>query len=1145
MHVMNCLSLVNDKENGAISVATGLMIEDTTTEQVPPPSPAPPLSPPCSVTGAGFTPPPPGVPPPPPPPPPPPGPTPPAPTQFINGHGPHSKKKRMRSFFWKTIPEEQVRGKTNIWTIAARRQQFQIDTKTIEELFGQQEETNPQGPRRRTSKSSFKDTKEEISILDSKRSMNIGIFLKQFKKPAQSIIEDINQGKSDPYGPETLREFLKLLPEAEEVKKLKAFDGDVAKLCQADYFMYLLIQVPNYSLRIEAMVLKREFTPSCTSLKKDMAIIRTATKELMSCEELHSILHLVLQAGNIMNAGGYAGNAVGFKLSSLLKLADTKANKPGMNLLHFVALEAQKKDVVLLTFSEKLQHVHDAARLSIDNIEAELHSLSAKTRSLKDHIRQDPGLFHQMEGFIQFAVKELKELEYWKRELQEEGNTLIDFFCEDKETMKLDECFQIFRDFCIKFNKAVKENRERESQEIHQLQRLRELEEKRRSWAAGELGNFGRSSSENDVQTLAKKGLEDFLPFLQQRPQSPLNRNPSTRRSRLSLGITTDRELRTFLEISKDEDPNKFNSLPRANTRQARPNIALTESKEPRDLSLNNLNLHQASETKMDSADLSQLPSAQPSHLQDMEVGSTSTNLCYSEKDTDKSQHRSSVPGVEATDINALALAVEECKVVKGLHKSDIQGTKPMEDMPLINLEDVDAADLETLDDLSLHSLSTVDNDDPMPSYKSSREADDCQAKVASCKNEVSEHASSGPTSMDTSVSGSKEHGPTFYLSDTTDCSLTFDCSEGNDLKLVGNEMKEQDGRAYSCANDARGGSSTVTSNLNSSSAKEISLHTSSNDKEDSSSKHNFPKEKPVKCRESLGPKRNSLKDRSLNSSKSSGTRPTQTTTARPVRTLNASENVSMRKVVPISRSNKAPSSLKKPEAKPALREASTAETQLSRRNSIRGTTETLPRTPYRHSLSVEEPKLQRGTATSSSAHFERDQVQRKGSLKVLGSKSVRSIPKSKPDESKICRSTVKPQAPPDANKSTTASAPKTPSSIPNFARNTVASSSRSAKVDLPNPSKAPSITRSVSQRLPRTRPAANSDDLIPKENTGNLLKRASSARVVKRNTDHSDILSAKVEPTAKEQGIMEKSSLKLKDANRTTIGKIFKPLLK
>lgn len=58
--------------------------------------------------------------------------------------------------------------------------------------------------------------------------------------------------------------------------------------------------------------------------------------------------------------------------------------------------------------------------------------------------------------FPQFAVEKLTELEHWKQELQEEAHTLIDFFCEDKETMKLDECLQIFRDFCIKFNKAVK-----------------------------------------------------------------------------------------------------------------------------------------------------------------------------------------------------------------------------------------------------------------------------------------------------------------------------------------------------------------------------------------------------------------------------------------------------------------------------------------------------------------------------------------------------------------------------------------------------------------------------------------------------------------------------------------------------------------
>ena len=35
---------------------------------------------------------------------------------------------------------------------------------------------------------------------------------------------------------------------------------------------------------------------------------------------------------------GYAGSAVGFRMTSLLKLADTKANKPGMNLMHYVVM---------------------------------------------------------------------------------------------------------------------------------------------------------------------------------------------------------------------------------------------------------------------------------------------------------------------------------------------------------------------------------------------------------------------------------------------------------------------------------------------------------------------------------------------------------------------------------------------------------------------------------------------------------------------------------------------------------------------------------------------------------------------------------------------------------------------------------------
>lgn len=50
------------------------------------------------------------------------------------------------------------------------------------------------------------------------------------------------------------------------------------------------------------------------------------------------MLYIALIAGNFLNAGGYAGGAAGVKLSSLQKLPDIRANKPGMNLMHYVAM---------------------------------------------------------------------------------------------------------------------------------------------------------------------------------------------------------------------------------------------------------------------------------------------------------------------------------------------------------------------------------------------------------------------------------------------------------------------------------------------------------------------------------------------------------------------------------------------------------------------------------------------------------------------------------------------------------------------------------------------------------------------------------------------------------------------------------------
>lgn len=140
-------------------------------------------------------------------------------------------------------------------------------------------------------------------------------------------------------------------------------------------------------------------------------------------------------------------------------------------------------------------------RISVENIELEFSSLYVRIKSLEEKVQGDEELLQQLEPFLQVkqqqlcntlhtessgaadsmaadnyfdkirllkegicvfdvlsqsSAQTLQDLKRRRLDLRKEGNSLIDFFCEDKDTFKLDECFRIFQDFCIKFNKAVK-----------------------------------------------------------------------------------------------------------------------------------------------------------------------------------------------------------------------------------------------------------------------------------------------------------------------------------------------------------------------------------------------------------------------------------------------------------------------------------------------------------------------------------------------------------------------------------------------------------------------------------------------------------------------------------------------------------------
>lgn len=129
------------------------------------------------------------------------------------------------------------------------------------------------------------------------------------------------------------------------------------------YFMLNIISFNySYKLRIESMLLKEEFAANLSFVEPSINAILFAGDDLMNNVQLREVLYMVVVAGNFLNAGGYAGNAAGVKLSSLQKLTDIRANKPGMNLIHFVAMQAEKRNRSLLTFADNLTTLDNASK---------------------------------------------------------------------------------------------------------------------------------------------------------------------------------------------------------------------------------------------------------------------------------------------------------------------------------------------------------------------------------------------------------------------------------------------------------------------------------------------------------------------------------------------------------------------------------------------------------------------------------------------------------------------------------------------------------------------------------------------------------------------------------------------------------------
>ncbi|XP_015832284.3 disheveled-associated activator of morphogenesis 1 [Nothobranchius furzeri] len=435
----------------------------TSSTKPPPPSPGgPPASGMASLAPH----------PPPPPPPPPPG----APL------GTSEKMKNipqpsnpLKSFNWIKLPQIKIEG--TIWKEIDDLETFKVlDLEEFQKMFSAYQR-------------STKDAEEEISVrkvkelsvIDGRRAQNCNILLSRLKMTNEEICCAIlTMDEQEEIPKDMLEQLLKFVPEKSDIELLEEHKHELDRMAKADRFLYDVSRINHYQQRLQALHFKKKFTERVAEVQPKITALSLASKEVVQSPALCQLLQVILAFGNYMNKG-QRGNAYGFRVSSLNKMADTKSSiDRNFTLLHYMISVLEEKFPKAAIFSEELQNVPEASKVNLTELEKEISILRSGLTSIKAELQYQQAQSSQypmdrfvpvVSQFITVASFSCSDVEDSLQDAKDLFLKALRHFGEDSSNLQPDEFFGIFSTFLAAYSEAQQDNKD--------MARRREEEEKR------------------------------------------------------------------------------------------------------------------------------------------------------------------------------------------------------------------------------------------------------------------------------------------------------------------------------------------------------------------------------------------------------------------------------------------------------------------------------------------------------------------------------------------------------------------------------------------------------------------------------------------------------------------------------------------
>ena len=160
-----------------------------------------------------------------------------------------------------------------------------------------------------------------------------------------------------------------------------------------------------------------------------------------------------------MNTGSKNAQSVGFDISYLPKLSNTKDRENKNTLLHFLVEYVERDYPELLAFADEMIHLDNASRVNVENIQKVLKQMDSSIKNLemdlknaqRSAVEKDDRFVEAMGSFCQQAREQCDILNAMAQKMDKLFSSLAEYFVFDKQKYSLEEFMSDIKKFKDQF----------------------------------------------------------------------------------------------------------------------------------------------------------------------------------------------------------------------------------------------------------------------------------------------------------------------------------------------------------------------------------------------------------------------------------------------------------------------------------------------------------------------------------------------------------------------------------------------------------------------------------------------------------------------------------------------------------------------